>query len=168
MVTVVIVIHLMVIIALIALVLLQRSEGGALGIGGGGNFLSTRSQGNVLTRSTAIVAAAFFATSILLSVLGRFAEKPASILENVQAPRAPVTAPAGQPGGAPTGNNPATTGKSMLDQLNEMSKGGQGGAAPGAPTTDDAAPASPATLPAPAGGAAAPAAPAAPQVPTSQ
>ena len=45
--TVVIVIHLMVIVALVAVVLMQRSEGGALGIGGGSNFLSTRSQGNI-------------------------------------------------------------------------------------------------------------------------
>ena len=57
--TVIIVIHLMVIVALVAVVLMQRSEGGALGIGGGGNFMSARAQGNVLTRATAILAAAF-------------------------------------------------------------------------------------------------------------
>src|SRR3954447_7414626 len=105
--TVVIVIHLMVIIALIALVLMQRSEGGALGIGGGGNFLSTRSQGNVLTRSTAFIAAAFFATSLILGVLSRFGEKPTSILEHVQSGQAPISAPAGQAGGAPAAPNGA-------------------------------------------------------------
>ena len=68
--TVIIVIHLMVIVALVAVILMQRSEGGALGIGGGSNFLSTRSQANVLTRSTAILAAVFFATSIGLTLLG--------------------------------------------------------------------------------------------------
>src|SRR4249920_2616855 len=105
--TVVIVIHLMVIVALVALVLMQRSEGGALGIGGAGNFLSTRSQANVLTRSTAVMAAAFFATSILLTLIGRFGEKPTSILENVPATKAPISAPAGQTGGAPAGSNGA-------------------------------------------------------------
>ena len=172
--TVVIVIHLMVIVAMVALVLMQRSEGGALGIGGSGNFLSTRSQGNVLTRSTAILAAAFFATSVTLTLLGHFAEKPTSILENVQSGQAPASAPAGQAGGAPAGAN-AAAGKTMLDQLNALSKGGQaqpGGAAPapGAPDTGGAAPAAPVAPASPdtSGGGAAPAAPAAPQVPTSQ
>ena len=60
--TVIIVIHLMVIVALVTVVLLQRSDGGALGIGGSNAFLSTRRQGNVLTRATGILAAAFFIT----------------------------------------------------------------------------------------------------------
>ena len=67
--TVVIVIHLMVIVALIAVVLLQRSEGGALGVGGSNQFMTTRGQGNVLTRATTILGVAFFATSIAMSVL---------------------------------------------------------------------------------------------------
>src|SRR5260221_9609476 len=124
--TVIIVIPLMVIVALVALVLMQRSEGGALGIGGGGNFLSTRSQGNVLTRSTGILAAVFFLTSLALGVLSRFGEKPASILEHVQSEKAPITAPAGQTGGAPASTNGAAGGKSVLDQLNALSKDGQG------------------------------------------
>jgi preprotein translocase subunit SecG len=165
--TVIIVIHLMVIVALVALVLMQRSEGGALGIGGGGNFLSTRSQGNVLTRSTGILAAVFFLTSIALGVLSRFGEKPISILEHVQSEKTPVTAPAG---GAPAGTD-AAGGKTMLDQLNALKKGGD--ATPATPATPDtgaaapAAPAAPAT-PAGSGGGAAPATPAQPQVPTSQ
>ena len=81
--TVIIVIHLMVIIALVAVVLMQRSEGGALGIGGGGNFMSARGQANVLTRATAILAAAFFATSIILTVISRYAGGPGSIIDNV-------------------------------------------------------------------------------------
>ncbi len=89
--TVIIVIHLMVIVALIAVVLMQRSEGGALGIGGGGNFMSTRGQTNVLTRTTAILAAAFFATSIALTLISRFEENPASILNNVQSTPAPIS-----------------------------------------------------------------------------
>lgn len=107
--TVIIVIHLMVIIALVAVVLMQRSEGGALGIGGGGNFLSARGQGNVLTRTTAILAAAFFATSIILTVLTRFSDRPASILDDV--PAANTTAPA-PVGGSADG--------SVLDQLDQM------------------------------------------------
>ena len=107
--TVVIVIHLMVIIALIAVVLMQRSEGGALGIGGGGNFMSARGTGNVLTRTTAILAVAFFATSIILTILTRYADRPASILDNV--PAAQTTAPA-PVGGSADG--------SVLDQLDQM------------------------------------------------
>ena len=60
--TVVIVIHLMVVLAMIGLILLQRSEGGALGIGGGqGAFMTGRSAGNVLSHTTAYLALAFFA-----------------------------------------------------------------------------------------------------------
>jgi protein translocase subunit secG len=58
--TVLIVIHLMVVIALVGVVLLQRSEGGALGVGGGSGFMTGRGQANVLTRATAILAAIFF------------------------------------------------------------------------------------------------------------
>lgn len=82
--TVVIVIHLMVVIALVGVVLLQRSEGGALGIGGGGSsFLSARGAANALTRTTAILATAFFATSIILSVLARVGTKPTDILDQI-------------------------------------------------------------------------------------
>jgi preprotein translocase subunit SecG len=68
---VLIVIHLIVTVLLIGTVLMQRSEGGALGIGGGGsgNLFSSRGAGNALTRATAILAACFFATSIALAVL---------------------------------------------------------------------------------------------------
>src|SRR4249919_3639780 len=106
--TVVIVIHLMVIIALVAVVLMQRSEGGALGIGGGGNFLSTRSQGNVLTRATAILAIGFFATSLALTLLARFQEKPSSILDTV--PAAGTSAPAAPAGGTTTPGGTGTGG----------------------------------------------------------
>ena len=71
--TVLLLIHLMIAIALIAVVLLQRSEGGALGMGGGGggggNLFSARGVGNALTRTTAYLAVAFFATSIGLTML---------------------------------------------------------------------------------------------------
>jgi protein translocase SecG subunit len=68
--TVLISIHLMVVIALVIVVLLQRSEGGGLGIGGGsGGFMTGRGQANLLTRATAGLAAVFFITSLLLTVL---------------------------------------------------------------------------------------------------
>ncbi|MFO0997202.1 MAG: preprotein translocase subunit SecG [Alphaproteobacteria bacterium] len=70
--TVVLVIHVLIAIALIITVLLQRSEGGALGIGGGGGmsgFLTGRATANVLTRTTAILAACFMITSVTLAIL---------------------------------------------------------------------------------------------------
>jgi preprotein translocase subunit SecG len=93
---VIIVIHLMLVLALIGVVLLQRSEGGGLGIGGGGGggFMSSRGTANVLTRATAILAALFFATSLILSILAGYNRKPASILGG-SSPTAPVTSPGG-------------------------------------------------------------------------
>src|ERR1700681_1227805 len=73
--TVIIVVHLLIVLALIGVVLLQKSEGGALGMGrgggmrGGGGFLSSPGSANVLTRATAILAGAFFLTSFGLSIL---------------------------------------------------------------------------------------------------
>jgi preprotein translocase subunit SecG len=70
--TVLLMIHLVIAVFLIGLIMLQKSEGGALGIGGGGGGLfSSRGVGNTLTRATAILAAAFFVTSIALTMLSR-------------------------------------------------------------------------------------------------
>jgi len=66
---VIIVIHLLVVIALVGVVLIQRSEGGGLGIGGGSGFMTARGTRNALTRLTAILAGCFFLTSIILTVL---------------------------------------------------------------------------------------------------
>ena len=83
--TVVIVIHLMVVLALVIVVLLQRSEGGALGIGGGGGggggLMSSRGTANILTRATAVLAVAFFATSLTLSLIAQNEDSPGSILD---------------------------------------------------------------------------------------
>ena len=79
--TVIIVIHLMIVLAMIGLVLLQRSEGGGLGMGGGGGFMTSRGTANVLTRTTAILAGVFFATSLVLSILAGIDRKPRSILD---------------------------------------------------------------------------------------
>ena len=70
--TVLLIIHIMIAAALIGVVLLQRSEGGALGIGGGGGgggFMTGRGAANFLTRVTAGLAAAFFVTSLILSLV---------------------------------------------------------------------------------------------------
>jgi preprotein translocase subunit SecG len=84
--TVLIVVHLMIVIALVAVILLQRSEGGALGIGGGsgGNFLSGRGQANVLTRTTTFLAIGFFATSIALTIVARVSDTPETLLERIE------------------------------------------------------------------------------------
>ncbi|WP_068082927.1 preprotein translocase subunit SecG [Polycladidibacter stylochi] len=84
--TVLIVIHLLVVLGMIVLVLLQRSEGGALGMGGGGGGLMTsRGTANVLTRGTAILAAIFFVTSLSLTLLHRWDNRPADLLDNIPA-----------------------------------------------------------------------------------
>src|ERR1700676_5614389 len=80
MITAVIVIHLMVVMAMIGVVLLQKSEGAGLGIGPAGGFLSSRGTANVLTRTTAYLALTFFATSLALSWLASLERQPASIL----------------------------------------------------------------------------------------
>ncbi|ODR95370.1 preprotein translocase subunit SecG [Methyloceanibacter superfactus] len=84
--TVLLLIHIMVAVALVGVVLLQRSEGGALGIGGGGGggagggFMTGRSAGNALTKATAVLAACFFATSMTLSILATHTGGTPSIL----------------------------------------------------------------------------------------
>ena len=84
--TVLLVIHIMIAIALICVVLLQRSEGGALGIGGGGGFMTGRSAGNALTKTTAVLAVAFFATSLSLTLIARNTSTPTSIFNQAGTP----------------------------------------------------------------------------------
>lgn len=72
--TVLLIIHLFVTLALIGVVLIQRSEGGGLGIGtsqGMGSFMSGRGTANLLTRATAILAAIFMVLSLTLALLNR-------------------------------------------------------------------------------------------------
>ena len=82
---VLIVIHLLVVIALVVVVLLQRSEGGGLGIGGGGGggMMSARGAADTLTRTTAILAACFFATSVALGLVARYGDDPTTILDRI-------------------------------------------------------------------------------------
>lgn len=137
--TVIIVIHLLVVLALVGVVLMQRSEGGGLGIGGGSGFMSARGAANVLTRTTSILAAAFFATSLALSLIARYQASPTDILD-----RLPQTQ-------GETGQSEGGAG--VLDQLG-------GSDQPSAPAESDA--------PAVPNGEAAPADNAEPQVPTGQ
>lgn len=83
--TVLIVIHLMIVLALVGIVLIQRSEGGGLGIGGGSGFMSARGAANALTRTTGILAAAFFVTSLALGILARYGDNPTDILDRIPA-----------------------------------------------------------------------------------
>ena len=98
--TVLLVIHLLVCIFLVAVILLQRSTGGALdGLGGGSgasNFLTARGTGNFLTRTTAVLAVMLFLTCISLSLYYKGIQRQSgSILESTpvqteQVPTAPV------------------------------------------------------------------------------
>src|SRR6476619_2923792 len=83
---VLLVIHMMVAAALVGTILLQRSEGGALGIGGGGGFMTGRSAGNALTKTTAVLAAMFFATSLSLTMIASRHSTPTSIFGQGTAP----------------------------------------------------------------------------------
>lgn len=98
---VLLVIHLLIALALVGVVLIQRSEGGGLGIGGGGGaggMMQVRGTGNMLTRVTAVLAAAFMGMSLLLAVLSTGASEPTGIVTDV--PTA-VDSTAGDDGGVP-------------------------------------------------------------------
>lgn len=134
--TVLLVIYLMVVLALIGVVLIQRSEGGGLGIGGGSGFMSARGTANALTRTTAILATLFFVLALAMGILAKYEAKPTDILDRI-----------------PQG----TDQNGILDSL--------GGATPAAPANGPTAPAlNGAVQPAvpAANGAAQPGAPAAP------
>lgn len=129
--TVLIVIHLMVVLALIGVVLIQRSEGGGLGIGGNsggsGGFFSARGSANLLTRVTAILAAVFFVTSLGLTIMAGWGRSPPALLNQ--------TGPAG----------PAVpqSGTSILDQIRPSAPATPAPGAPAAPAPAAPAPTSP-------------------------
>lgn len=81
--TVLLVIYLMVVLALIGVVLIQRSEGGGLGIGGGSGFMSARGTANALTRTTAILAALFFVLALGMGVLARYQPNATDVLDRI-------------------------------------------------------------------------------------
>jgi preprotein translocase subunit SecG len=118
---VLIIIHLFVAVALILVVLMQRSEGGALGIGGSGSGLgglfSQRGAASTLTRTTAILGMVFFVTSLALTMLTLGTRRPTSILNPATAggttlpgrPAAPPTLPSRQSPTLPPTNPAAGT-----------------------------------------------------------
>ena len=117
--TVLITFHLIVVVALVGVVLLQRSEGGALGIGGGG-FMTGRGQANALTRATAILGTIFFITSLALTVMANMGRAPKSIFDGVAPP------------------SQSAPGSSVLDQLKQIEeRQQQAPVAPAAPTAPE-------------------------------
>ena len=83
---IILIIHLLIAIALVGVVLLQRSEGGGLGMGGGGpggmgGMMSVRGSANLLTRTTTILAACFMCTSLVLAILSGAHSDPQGIVE---------------------------------------------------------------------------------------
>ncbi|MCC5977234.1 MAG: preprotein translocase subunit SecG [Salinarimonas sp.] len=118
--TVVIIIHLLIVLSLVGTVLLQRSEGGiGMGAGGGGGgggpggFMTGRGQASALTRATAILAAAFFATSLTLAILAGYDRQPTSVFDVPGG----VTAPPVQPGEEAPGGG---AGPGILEQLQQQ------------------------------------------------
>lgn len=117
---VLLVVHLFITIAMTGVILLQRSEGGGLGIGGsstpGGGLFSARGAANVLTRTTAFLAAAFFVTSISLTLLAHSSGRPSSIIDGAApagtvtpgVPSTPLPLDVGPSVPSPTGGEDAT------------------------------------------------------------
>ncbi|MEZ5932444.1 MAG: preprotein translocase subunit SecG [Alphaproteobacteria bacterium] len=107
--TILLIIHLLIALALVGVILLQRSEGGALGIGGGGGaggglggFMSGRASANLLTRTTAFLAIGFIATSLTLAIIASNSSGPTSILDQPSSSQ-PAPAPAPEVPVAPAG-----------------------------------------------------------------
>ena len=128
--TVAIVIHLMIVATLIATVLLQKSEGGGLGVGGGAGFMSSRGTANLLTRTTAVLAFGFFLTSLFLSWYASYDRKPSSIIGATPATQS-EPAPAA-PASGPTPIVPPTSG-GILDSLKKADELQQNQPAPSGP-----------------------------------
>jgi len=107
--------YLLIVLALIVVILLQRSEGGGLGMGGNaGGLMTVRGSANLLTRTTAILAALFFATAIGLTILAELNRGTDSILDQAAAPN----------GAAPS---------TVLDALSQMQGDTAASSAPAAP-----------------------------------
>jgi preprotein translocase subunit SecG len=136
MLSVVIAIHLMLVLAMIGVVLLQKSEGGGL-VSSTSGFMTGRGTANVLTRTTALLAAGFFITSLALSLLAAHSREPVSLIPGGAPAQQQAPAPGAPPPAAPL--NSGSNG--LLNQL-----GGGGSAPPAAPT-----PAAPSPAPAPGG-----------------
>lgn len=110
--------HLIIVIALVITILLQRSEGGALGIGGGGGdaMMSGRSAGNVLTKVTTVLAILFFLTSLSLAYISKMQNSSSSILTDAS----------GEPTSAvPVSESEKAAAEKSLDNLLKQSNGSE-------------------------------------------
>ena len=94
MIELILIFHLVIAIAMVISVLLQRSEGGALGMGGGGGtmggLMTTRGSANLLTRATAVLATIFMCTSILLAIMSGSGKPTGSIMDQPSAVAPPL------------------------------------------------------------------------------
>lgn len=131
--TIVIVIHLLIVLALVGVVLIQRSEGGGLGIGGGSGFMTARGAANALTRTTAILAIGFFVTSLALGIMARYGEQPTDILNRIPGASGTQSQPAGGSG----------TGGGILNQLGGESSRANDSESPAAPQPEPTQPQAP-------------------------
>ena len=103
---VVLTVHLILALLLIGVVLVQRSEGGGLGIGGGGGAMSARGAATAMTKLTWILATAFIITSITLTILATRGAETGSVVDSLADPAA-----------APAPEAPAVGGLSGADLL---------------------------------------------------
>jgi len=110
--------YLLIVLAMIAVILIQRSEGGGLGMGGGTNsFMTTRGSANVLTRTTGILAALFFMLAISLTVVKSIDRGTTGILNS--ATQQTQTTNTNAPGTGQTGTG-QTQPTNVLDALNQL------------------------------------------------
>ena len=112
--TIILVVHMLVALGLIGVILLQRSEGGALGIGGGGGggaggMFSSRGAANLLTRLTAGLALCFFVTSMALTIMARGTSQPSQIHSYVQTEQSGSQSGEGSTGGSVLPKLPGST-----------------------------------------------------------
>ncbi|OLP60073.1 preprotein translocase subunit SecG [Xaviernesmea oryzae] len=166
--TILLVIYLMVVLALIGVVLIQRSEGGGLGIGGGSGFMSARGAANALTRTTAILATLFFVLALAMGILARYQPTATDVLDRIPGTTGTgngVLDSLGPNGQAPASQAPGTTapatqapaGQAAPTQPGQPATGVPQGEAPVQPSAPaSTAPAAPATGNAPAAPAATP------------
>ena len=150
--TVLLIIHLFVTLSLIGVVLIQRSEGGGLGVGtsqGMGSFMSGRGTANLLTRTTAILGTAFFVLSLALALLNRGTTvgNGRSILDVPTARVAPAPAPPAPPAPAPAQPVPATPAPAAVTPVVPAPAAIPAPAAPAQPTPAPPSPAQDTTKP---------------------
>ncbi len=134
--TFVLILHIIIAILMVGVILIQKSEGGGLGMGGGsmGGLMTTRGTANLLTRATAVLITLFFTTTIVLAILFKGSTKPkASLLDTIPEPSAPVVsrqAPVQQPEAPvaapqtpqPTKVQPESPAETKADQPKKTSK----------------------------------------------